>query len=139
MYNNSYMIKRFFIYGLTGWGMEIVWTGLYSMINGDIRLLGSTSMWMLLIYGCGVFLEPIHDIIGSWWWFFRGVIWVTIIWGIEYTSGLILLKILGICPWVYTDQYAVDGLITLKYAPAWFVAGLFFERLHHTLDIYGVA
>ena len=56
------MIKRFFIYGLIGWGMEIFWTGLYSLISGDLRLLAFTNLWMFFIYGAAVFLEPIHDI-----------------------------------------------------------------------------
>jgi hypothetical protein len=130
-------LKRFFIYGLVGWGMEIVWTGLYSLVNGDMRLEAFTNLWMFLIYGSAVFLEPIHDIIGTWRWYFRGVIWVVIIWGIEYTSGQVLLNLLGVYPWVYYGRFAVDGLVRLDFAPAWFVAGMLFERIHGTLDEFG--
>jgi hypothetical protein len=133
------MVKRFLIYGIIGWSTEIIWTGVGSLISGDMRLVGYSNMWMFFIYGSAVFLEYIHDIIGRWNWFVRGVIWVTIIWGMEYTSGLLLYSILGVHPWIYTDPFAVDGLITLAYAPAWFIAGLVFERIHHTLDLYGVA
>lgn len=133
------MLKRFFIYGITGWGMEIIWTGLDSAISGDIRLTGYSNIWMLLVYGLAVFLEPLHDIMRSWNVLVRGIIWVVLIWGIEYSTGLLLFKILGVYPWFYSGPFAVDGLITLAYAPAWFVAGMVFERIHKTLDAYGVA
>lgn len=133
------MIKRFFFYGIFGWGIEIIWTGLGSLIGGDLRLLGQSNLWMFLIYGCAVFLEPLHHMIAGWNWFLRGLVWVAMIWGIEYTSGLVLYFLLGVHPWYYTDKLAVNGLITLAYAPAWFVAGMIFERLHTSMDSYGIA
>ncbi|MCR4434705.1 MAG: hypothetical protein QHH06_03785 [Clostridiales bacterium] len=132
------MMKRFFIYGILGWGIEIAWTGIGSLINGDVRLWGFTNIWMFFIYGSAVFLEPIHDAIASWKWPVRGIIWVVIIWGIEYTSGLILYNILGTYPWLYTGPFAFHGFIRLDYGPAWFVAGLLFERVHSTLDKYAI-
>lgn len=132
------MIKRFIIYGFIGWGIEIIWTGLSSMLQGDKGLSGFTNLWMFLIYGSAIFLEPIHDIIYGWKWPIRGIIWVVMIWGIEYTSGLILLSVLKIYPWHYSGPYAVDGLVRLDYAPAWFVAGLIFERVHRKLEYYKI-
>jgi uncharacterized membrane protein len=39
-----------------------------------------------------------------------------------------------VVPWDYTGTpLAVAGVIRLDYAPAWFVAGLLFERLHDWL------
>lgn len=136
--NNNYMIKRYLLYGMFGWLMEIVWTGLDSMINGDLRLIGFTNLWMFFIYGTAVFLEPIHDRIMNWRWPVRGLIWVAFIWGIEYISGSVLVAILGVYPWKYTGPFAVNGLITLDFAPAWFAAGLIFERVHHALDVYEI-
>ncbi|MCX7922173.1 MAG: hypothetical protein N3B21_09210 [Clostridia bacterium] len=133
------MIKRFIIYGLVGWSMEVIWTGLYSLINGDLRLGAFTNLWMFFIYGSAIFLEPIHDIIYEWRWPVRGLIWVVIIWGIEFTSGLVLKSVLGLSPWIYTGPFAIDGLIRLDFGPAWFVAGMVFERIHRTLDAYRVA
>ncbi|AFV02953.1 hypothetical protein UNSWDHB_611 [Dehalobacter sp. UNSWDHB] len=66
----------------------------------------------------------------------RGLVWLTAIWGIEYFSGLFLLKILGVYPWRYTDPLAINGLITLSYAPVWFIGGLLFERVHRKLDAF---
>jgi len=130
------MIKRFFIYGMVGWGMEIFWTGLGSFLQGDLSLMSFTSLWMFFIYGSAVFLEPIHDIIKNWILPIRGLIWVVIIWGMEYSSGLLLLKVLGVHPWIYYGPFAVDTLVRLDYAPAWFLAGLIFERIHYSIDFY---
>ncbi|WES33058.1 hypothetical protein P0092_14985 [Ruminiclostridium papyrosolvens DSM 2782] len=128
------MIKRFFIYGMVGWSMEIVWTGLYSLTHGNASLEAYTSLWMFFIYGSAIFLEPLHDIIRSWNIFLRGIIWVVIIWGIEYSTGKILLSLLHVYPWRYYGKFAVEGLVRIDYAPAWFVAGLLFERIHRILD-----
>jgi len=133
------MLKRFIIYGVIGWSIEIVWTGLHSLIFGDIVMQAYTNLWMFFIYGCAIFLEPLHDIMKEWRWVFRGVLWVVIIGGIEYTSGTILLNLLGRYPWYYSGKFAIDNLVRIDYAPAWFVAGLFFERVHKTLDIYNIA
>ena len=130
------MTKKFIIYGVAGWGMEVLWTGIFSMFTGDTTLSGFTTLWMFPIYGCAVFLEHIHDIIRKWPFYIRGLLWVLIIYGIEYTSGLLLSRILGIYPWHYEGVLAIDGFVRLDYAPAWFVAGIFFERMHDFLDRY---
>ncbi|URZ03983.1 hypothetical protein [Clostridium felsineum] len=54
-------ILRFILYGIAGWCVEIVWTGFGSMLNGDVTLRAWTNMWMFLIYGLAIFLEPIHN------------------------------------------------------------------------------
>jgi hypothetical protein len=98
------MRRRFVIYGIIGWGTEIVFTGIGSLISGDLRLLGYSNIWMFLIYGCAVFLEPVHDMIARWNWFARGIVWLVLIWGMEYASGLILYLVLGVTPgFILTD------------------------------------
>jgi hypothetical protein len=133
------MLKRYFFYGLVGWGIEIIWTGAHSLISGDLRLLGQSNIWMFFIYGCAVFLEPIHHAIKGWHFMARGLLWIIIIWSIEYASGWLLYTILGVYPWYYSDFLAVNGLITFAYAPAWFIAGMVFEGLHKGLDNIGIA
>lgn len=134
------MLKRYLIYGLLGWNIEVIWTGFHSLLSGDWNMQGVTSLWMFFVYGLAVFvLEPIHDIIHHWRWPFRGVIWVVLIWGIEYASGLLLTEIIGVSPWYYTGRFAIDGLVRIDYAPAWFVAGLVFEWVHNRLDSYNIA
>lgn len=121
-----------------GWCMEIVWTGLGSLIEKDLRLIGYTNIWMFFVYGSAVLLEPLHEIIKNWKLPFRGMIWVIIIWGIEYTSGLSFKRILGVQPWLYFGPFSVDGLIRLDFAPVWFIAGIIFERIHIALDNTGI-
>ena len=53
------MITGFFIYGILGWIMEIVWTGLHSLLKKDYSLMGQTSLWMFPIYGMAIFLQPL--------------------------------------------------------------------------------
>lgn len=57
-----------------------------------------------------------------------------LIFTVEYLSGLVLRMLLGVCPWDYSgNTFSVNGLIRLDYAPAWFTAGLLFEKLHDLL------
>jgi len=128
------MIKRFFLYGFSGWCLEIIFTGLDSLIHGDLRLIGFTNLWMFAIYGLAILFEPLHDRISHWNWPWRGLFWLTLIWAMEYFTGLFLVITLGVYPWRYTDPYAVDGLITLRFAPVWFIGGLLFEKVHRFLD-----
>ncbi len=128
------MAKRFFIYGLLGWIMEILWTGFLSAMAGDWRLMSTTYMWMFPIYGLAVFLEPLHNHIREWSWWIRGALWVSAIWLIEFSAGLLIQSIAGTIPWDYTKSpWQVAGLIRIDMAPLWFLVGLLFERLHDYL------
>ena len=128
------MITRFFIYGLIGWCTEIFWTGLGSLLRGDPKLRGWTYLWMFPIYGLAIFLEPVYYLIKDWPILVRGGVYTTIILAVEYLAGWLLRNIINICPWDYSKTpYSINGYIRLDYAPAWFVAGLLFERLHDLL------
>ena len=45
------MKKAFILCGLTGWCMEILWTGLHSILSGELTMTGKTSLLMFPIYG----------------------------------------------------------------------------------------
>jgi Predicted membrane protein len=125
---------RFIIYGLAGWCTEIFWTGLGSLISGDVRLRGWTYIWMFPIYGCAIFLEPIHDRIRSWPVVLRGGVYMLLIFFTEYSTGWLLKTVTGVCPWDYSGKtFSVNGFIRLDYAPVWFTVGLLFEKLHDAL------
>lgn len=129
------MIERFIIYGLAGWCMEIIWTGIGSFLDGDIYLNARTYIWMFPIYGLAILFEPIHDRIRAWPVIIRGGVYTLLIFIIEYLAGWTLQNIIGVCPWDYGDStFSIDGFIRLDYAPAWFVAGLIFERIHDLLN-----
>lgn len=114
--------------------MEIVWTGLGSLLRGDVKLQGRTYLWMFPIYGLAIVLEPLHNAIRHWPVLARGSIYMVCILLTEYTSGWLLRSTVGLCPWDYSGTpFSIHGLIRLDYAPAWFVAGLLFEKLHDYL------
>jgi uncharacterized membrane protein len=128
------MGKRFVIYGLLGLCAEVLWTGLGSMIDGDMTLTSSTCIWMFPIYGLSVFLEPIHNRIRHLSLFTRGGVYMVLIFAAEFTSGLLLKELLGACPWNYKNELlSIHGIITLRYIPVWFATGLIFERIHDAL------
>ena len=127
-------LKRFIIYGIIGLVVEVIYTGLASLLKGDFSMQGFTFLVMIPVYGLSVFLEPIHTYLRPHLWWFRGLTYLAIIWMIEYSSGLILSLILGSSPWHYSDPLNINGYITLRMAPEWFLAGLGFEFLHDYLD-----
>jgi hypothetical protein len=85
---------------------------------------------MFFIYGMIVFLEPLFRYIQPLPFALRGLIYMGCIFAGEFLTGS-LLKRADICPWDYSGQrFQVAGIIRLDYAPAWFAAGLFFERIY---------
>ncbi len=132
------MLIRYIIYGLLGMNMEIFWTGISQLNTGSKNLVGHTSIWMFFIYGLAVLImEPIHNLIAAQNWFLRGCVWTTVIFVIEFTTGLIL-RLLNIEAWRYDGAFSILGLIRLDYAPVWFAVGLIFERLHNLLVTYQI-
>lgn len=126
------MNRRFFLYGLLGWSLEVLWTGFLSALHGDLRLTATTYLWMFPVYGLAVILEPVHDGIRPWPWWLRGLVWVVVIWFIEMSTGSMIRLFTGVVPWDYTGEtpWQVGGVIRLDMAPLWFLVGLLFERLH---------
>lgn len=126
--------------GIAGWCMEIMFTALDSVMNGDLLFMGRTSLLMFPIYGFGALLAPLCRQLDFWLGdaavlTVRDRIWrhginnMILIFVMEYLSGS-LLRTAGICPWNYAGHYfSVDGLIRLDFAPCWFAAGLIFEKI----------
>lgn len=132
--NTNCMKKRFLIFGLVGWLVEVIWTGFNSILQRDPKLVCRTSIWMLPIYGMIAFFEPLCDKIKNWHILLRGGVYTVCIFSVEYVTGMLLKKITGVCPWDYSDSlYHIQGIIRLDYAPVWFGAGLLFERIHQLL------
>ena len=126
---------HFIIYGLLGWCLEIIWTGIGSLLERDVRLTARTYLWMFPIYGMVVLFEPVHDAIRHWPFWERGIVWMALSFTVEYSAGLALSRLIGRPPWDYSHAALnVNGLIRLDYAPAWFVAGFLFEQIHDWLD-----
>ena len=123
------MKKAFILCGLTGWCMEILWTGLHSILSGELTMTGKTSLLMFPIYGCAALIGPVYQKISSLPVFLRGCIYTTGIYAAEFSSGS-FLKHFHMCPWDYSASSAsVNGLIRLDFAPLWFATGLLFEQI----------
>lgn len=127
-------VKRFLVYGLIGLVIEVIYTGLASLLAGDWSMHGFTFLVMLPIYGLAVFLEPVHNRLSSWPWWSRGLVYLAMIWLAEYVTGIFLKLLLGVCPWNYTDFLNINGVITLHMAPQWFLFGLGLEKIQAFLD-----
>ena len=125
--------RNFLLCGLYGWCMEILFTALHSLKRRDLRLVGNTSLWMFPIYGSACLLAPLKCIfaklhVGRLW---RGLCYMVLIFTVEYLSGCLLWKH-NLCPWDYVrSRFHIRRIIRLDYAPWWFLAGLFFERILH--------
>ena len=130
-------LRHLLIYRIAGLVLEVFYTGLAALLQGDLSMHGFTFLVMLPVYGLGVLLEPVHDRIREQPWWLRGLVYLTLIWSIEYLSGLSFTALLGTCPWHYRDPLNINGFITLRMAPEWFLTGLGFEVLHNALE--GVA
>ena len=121
--------KNFFICGLTGWCMEIIFTSLDAFRKKDFRLIGQTSIWMFPIYGMAVLIKPVYKLIRNLPTLLRGSIYSVGIFSFEYATGTILKKH-HLCPWDYSKSpFNINGVIRLDYAPLWALAGLLFERI----------
>ena len=127
------MLTRFLLYGALGCLMEVFWTGLASLRRKDFKLSARTSIWMFFIYGLAVFLEPVFRLLHGFPLVFRGAFYAGCIFLVEYVTGH-LLNFAKIRPWDYNGcRFNLQGVIRLDYAPAWFVAGLIFERVYVTI------
>lgn len=114
---------------MIGWAMEIFWTGLHAFRVRNLKLIGSSSLWMFPIYGSAAFLAPVMQKLKDISLFKRGFIYMSCIFLGEYISGM-LLKRRNMCPWDYSrTPYHLNGVIRLDYAPVWFLVGLLYEQI----------
>lgn len=125
------MLKKYLMCGLTGWCMEVFWTGLGSAFKKDKKLTSMTSIWMFPIYGTAVIIEPISKkLCGKKAnTLCRGTIYALMIFATEFLTGSILKK-RDCCPWDYSKaKLNINGIIRLDYLPVWFLVGLIYEKM----------
>lgn len=122
-------MRNFLRCGLTGWCLEIIFTAMSSLRRRNMRLTGTTSLWMFPIYGCAALLSPLFRRMRKRPVFLRGITYMTLIFSVEFLSGR-FLRSRKLCPWNYErSRYNIGKVIRLDYAPFWFSAGLLFERI----------
>lgn len=125
------MIKKYLMCGLTGWCMEVFWTGIGSALRKDKKLTSNTSIWMFPIYATAVIIEPLSHKLCSHKrnTVSRGIIYSLCIFATEFFSGSFLKK-RNCCPWDYSKaKLNIKGVVRLDYLPVWFVVGLIYEKM----------
>lgn len=123
------MLRKFLLYGFAGWIVEVLFTGTFSAVKRDRSATAKTYLWMHPIYGATALgLEFLSRRLKWMPLPLRGLVYTGVMYGAEYSSGLVLRKVLGRCPWDYSSAgHNVNGLVRLEYAPAWYALGLLFE------------
>ena len=125
----SKLIHDFIRCGLFGWYLEILFTALNALRRRNMRLMGTTSLWMFPIYGCVAFFRPLFGLLRKRPLLLRGLTYMSLIFSAEYLSGRFLQK-RQLCPWDYSrSRYHIGRVIRLDYAPYWFLTGLLFENM----------
>ncbi len=129
---------RFVLYGMGGWCGEIIFTAVTGSLSArDGRLMGRTYLWMFPIYGLlGPLFEPVHDAIRLHPWPLRALIWAVGFTLVEHSSGWLLHRLTGRCPWDYQAagrRWAINPYIRWDYLPLWALVGLGMEPIHDFL------
>lgn len=124
---------------LAGITMEVFWTSIANYIkNKNPKLTGHTYLWMFLIYAIVPF---IYILILKYFTdtniFLKGLIYMTCFYLLEFFSGLLIRKIIGISPWNYESHKIkifgkkykshFKGLVCLEFAPVWYLCGIIGE------------
>src|SRR2546423_15231859 len=110
-HSTSHIFFMIMVFSSLGLALEVIFTALISLINNAplcnkplITLAGNSYVWMIFIYA----LIPLLGIYGyekikKYHMMIRLLIYVFIIYLIEFISGYILQKVTGSCPWQYNS------------------------------------
>lgn len=121
-----------------GLACEVVFTALCDFRKTrDLRLMGYTYVWMVPIY---LVVYPalciLYPRVSAWAWPLRGAFYVALIYAVEYSSGWVLRKATGECPWergYRGSRWSVSDLIRLDFAPGWLLAAFVYEWVFRVL------
>lgn len=124
---------RFYLYSLHGLAIEVIYTALWDLIaKRSLKLIGVSSIWALFIYGLSTFfIELVSPFLINKKipLLARGLLYTiwTFLW--EFSTGY-LLSLFDACPWDYSEifMFNIKGLITMEYAPFWFIGSLMSEN-----------
>lgn len=135
-------LLRFYLWGTLGLSTEIFFTAfadLYHSIAAhkpiDWGLGGNSYVWMFFIYGLGSVIFPLgHKHLRGFHLLLRIFLVALGIFAVEFTTGAILDKITGHCPWQYSGRWSILGYIRLDYLPAWMIFAYLIERADELFD-----
>src|SRR5579883_2023555 len=95
-------LRRWAFYGCCGWVLEVAFTGVASILDRDLAATSRTYLWMFPIYGFGgLVLEQWGDLLARVGArrALRAAAYVPLIYAIELSTGWLLCRLLGRCPW----------------------------------------
>ena len=133
------LIQTIIGFVLAGITMEVCWTSILNFIKTkNPRLTGETYLWMFPIYAVVPF---IYIFVLSQFQtaniFLKGIIYMTGFYLLEFITGYLIKKAVGVSPWNYEDfsikifgkkyKSNLKGLICLEYAPIWYLCGIIGE------------
>jgi uncharacterized membrane protein len=128
------LLFNFFAYGIIGWVIEVIYTGLHSVVaQRDPEAVSTTYLWSLPIYGLGgLALEfmRFHWPIAYLWPWWRFVLQVFTLFAIEYLSGAAIKRLIGSVPWNYNrsgSRWSIDGCIRLDMWWCWGGLGIVYD------------
>jgi len=124
------LLEKAVIYGCLGLLIEVLFTSIHSIIEGDRDATGYTYLWMLPIYGfAALALEAISNAL-PWPFYLKALVYIPVIYGTEALSGWTIQQITGKIPWDYEHgPWTPMGLINLKYAPFWLLLAMAFDPI----------
>ncbi|KAG8539921.1 hypothetical protein GDO81_020117 [Engystomops pustulosus] len=135
------LLCRLYIYAIHGYVCEILFTAVFDFVsrNRDWRLRGVSSVWALFIYGVAMLgVEYMYLVLRFQCGFIvRSIVYTAWVYLCEFSSGWIL-RCFRACPWDYSHyRYNYKGLVTLEYAPFWFIGCVLLEKMliWHTLRL----
>ena len=118
----------FLFCGFTGLCLEILWTGLHSLLRGDASMKGTTSLLMFPIYGCASLILPVYKKLKSLPALLRGSLYTAGFYLAEFTSGSIL-QAFHMCPWDYSGvPHQYKGVIRLTISRSGFSLDCFSKK-----------
>jgi hypothetical protein len=133
---------QIFFFVCLGMTCEIFFTAFTNLINNEPfcdeplwSLTGKTYVWMAFIYGLiPVFARELYGRMFHLSAPLRLLVYVALIYAVEFGSGFVLEQLTGKCPWEYTTGLQVMGYIRLDYFPAWMFFAFFVEKLYLFID-----
>ena len=84
--------KDFFLCGFTGWCLEILWTGLHSLVTGHFTMMGKTSLLMFPVYGLAALIRPAYYKLARFPVMVRGIIYSCGIFFVEFFKRIFFFR-----------------------------------------------
>jgi len=127
------IISEMIIFGALGLGFEVIFTGALDYFkHRKSHLFGFSSLWYFPLYAIiPVFFHFAFPVLFLFSWYIRGLIYAAVFHLVEYISMGMLRIFLGASPSeksYYKSKWHIHGLTRIDFAPAFFVAGLLFEK-----------